>query len=50
MQVAGNLMRYHIICLVFSIVSIQFPEERSKYYGYCEAATGIGMMGGPIVG
>lgn len=35
---------------VFSIVAIQFPKEKVTYFGYCESATGIGLMAGPIVG
>jgi MFS family permease len=35
---------------VFSIVAIQFPKEKVVYFGYCESATGIGLMAGPIVG
>ncbi len=25
-------------------------ENNEKYYGYCESATGIGLMAGPIIG
>lgn len=28
----------------------QYKLEKDRYYGYCESATGIGMMGGPIIG
>ena len=36
--------------LVFSIVAIEYPLEKIVYFGYCESATGIGLMAGPIVG
>ena len=35
---------------VFSVVSIQFPESKVLYIGYCESASGVGLMAGPIVG
>ena len=35
---------------VFSLVTIHFPVEKVVYFGYCESATGIGLMAGPIVG
>ena len=35
---------------MFSIVAIEFPAEKVVYFGYCESATGIGLMAGPIVG
>jgi len=35
---------------VFSIVAIEFPKNKVLYFGYCESATGIGLMAGPIVG
>lgn len=35
---------------VFSIVALHFKQDKMRYFGYCESATGIGMMGGPIFG
>lgn len=35
---------------VFSLVAIQFPDDKVVYFGYCESATGIGLMAGPIIG
>ena len=37
---------------VFSIIGIMYPDSESNelYYGYCESATGIGLMAGPIIG
>ena len=31
----------------FSLISIKFPENREKYIGLGEAASGIGLMAGP---
>jgi hypothetical protein len=41
------MMSNHV---VFSIVAIEYPYEKIVYFGYCESATGIGLMAGPIVG
>jgi len=49
-QVAGKNLTYQKLFIVFSIVAIHYPIERNRYFGYCESATGIGMMGGPIIG
>jgi MFS family permease len=48
-QVAGkiSILNTHI---VFSLIAIEFPENKIVYFGYCESATGIGLMAGPIVG
>lgn len=43
-----SIMILHLI--VFSIVAIEFPLDKVRYFGYCESATGIGLMAGPIVG
>ena len=34
----------------YSIITIEFPLQKEKYIGYCQAAVGIGLMMGPIVG
>jgi len=34
----------------FSLVSIVFPEQQAKYMGYMEAALGIGLTAGPVLG
>ncbi len=31
----------------FSLISLKFPENREKYIGLGEAASGIGLMAGP---
>lgn len=36
--------------LGFSIIAIKFPENRERYLGLGEAASGIGLMAGPAVG
>jgi hypothetical protein len=41
---------YYDNIIVFSIVAIEYPEDKVVYFGYCESATGIGLMAGPIVG
>jgi MFS family permease len=41
---------YQKFFIVFSIVAIHYPIDRNRYFGYCESATGVGMMGGPIIG
>jgi MFS family permease len=34
----------------YSIITIEFPTKKETYIGYCQAAVGIGLMMGPIVG
>jgi MFS family permease len=34
----------------YSIITIEFPTKKETYIGYCQAAVGIGLMIGPIVG
>jgi MFS family permease len=34
----------------YSIVCIEFVENTEKYIGYIEAAIGIGLLIGPIIG
>ena len=36
--------------IVFSLVSLEFPQERERYYGYVESATGVGLLLGPVIG
>jgi MFS family permease len=31
-------------------VTIEFPEKREEYMGYCESAVGVGLMIGPVLG
>ena len=39
-----------ITFLGFSIITIEFAEEKEKYLGQAEAATGIGLALGPTIG
>jgi MFS family permease len=32
------------------LVTIEFPEKREEYMGYCESAVGVGLMIGPVLG
>ena len=32
------------------MVAIEFPQDKVVYFGYCESATGVGLMAGPLVG
>jgi len=34
----------------YSIVTIEFPKRREAYIGYCQAAVGLGLMLGPVLG
>ena len=34
----------------YSIVTIEFPKRRETYIGYCQAAVGLGLMLGPVLG
>jgi MFS family permease len=34
----------------YSILTIEFPLEKERYIGYCQASVGIGLMLGPIMG
>jgi predicted MFS family arabinose efflux permease len=31
-------------------VTIEFPDKREEYMGYCESAVGVGLMIGPVLG
>lgn len=35
---------------IYSLVTICFPDNRTKYLGYTESAMGIGLMIGPVLG
>lgn len=34
----------------YSIITIEFPTKKETYIGYCQAAVGIGLMMGPVLG
>lgn len=34
----------------YSIITIEFPTKKETYIGYCQAAVGIGLMTGPVLG
>lgn len=34
----------------YSIITIEFPTKKQTYIGYCQAAVGIGLMLGPVIG
>jgi MFS family permease len=34
----------------YSIVSIEFPQNRDIYIGYCQTSVGIGLLMGPLIG
>lgn len=38
----------HTAC--FSIISIEFSEEKEKYIGRAESVIGFGLMAGPVIG
>ncbi len=31
-------------------MTIEFPKRRETYIGYCQAAVGVGLMLGPVMG
>ncbi len=35
---------------IFSIIAQEFPEKRDEFLGYVEAAVGVGLMSGPVIG
>lgn len=35
---------------MYSVVGIEFPENRETFVGYCQSACGIGLMSGPVIG
>lgn len=39
-----------MIYIAYSIISIEFPNEREKYVGFCQTAVGIGLLSGPFIG
>jgi MFS family permease len=47
-QVSGIFILF--ISLVFSMVALKFPNDKSHVFGACESAIGMGMMTGPILG
>jgi hypothetical protein len=32
------------------VITVEFPTEAEKYLGWAEAATGIGLVAGPVIG
>ena len=34
----------------FSIITIEFPDEREKYIGWLETCCGLGLLAGPLIG
>ena len=34
----------------FTIITIQYPEDKETYVGYAEAVIGLGLMAGPVIG
>jgi MFS family permease len=34
----------------YSIVSIEFPDQREIYMGYCQTAVALGLLLGPVIG
>jgi MFS family permease len=34
----------------YSIITIEFPQMKQSYIGYCQSAVGIGLMMGPCLG
>lgn len=34
----------------YSVLTFKFPENREKYLGFGEAAAGVGLMFGPVIG
>lgn len=34
----------------YSIVSMEFPNQREVYIGYCQTAVGLGLLLGPVIG
>ena len=35
---------------IFSIIGVEYTEDRDLYFGYFEAAVGCGLMLGPVIG
>jgi MFS family permease len=35
---------------LFSIIGTNFPGDKGKYFGYIEAAVGLGLIVGPPLG
>jgi len=35
---------------IYSMTTIEFPEDREKYIGYVELSLGLGLMLGPVLG
>jgi len=34
----------------YSIVTIEFPNQREVYIGYCQTSVGLGLLMGPVIG
>lgn len=32
------------------MITVEFPHDAEKYLGWAEAATGIGLVAGPVIG
>jgi hypothetical protein len=45
-----NDMLLILLRLGFSIITIEFSDEKEKYLGWAESATGMGLAIGPTVG
>lgn len=56
-MIAGIILRFSqglgdslVTTSGYAIVTIEFPTFKQKYIGYCQAAVGIGLMLGPVIG
>jgi hypothetical protein len=41
---------YLTLFLGYSVITVEFPHDAEKYLGWAEAATGIGLVAGPVIG
>lgn len=47
LQGVGDSM---VATAAYSIVSIEFPNQREVYIGYCQTSVGLGLLLGPVIG
>lgn len=49
LQVSLIMLPLHLFT-GYSVITVEFPNEAEKYLGWAEAATGIGLVAGPVLG
>jgi MFS family permease len=50
MRMIEGLAQSFVQAAVYSLISIEFPDENEKYLAYVEMAVGIGTTVGPFLG